>query len=43
MNEKQIQKINSLIGQIMSWQKELKQKELVLSHLYKRLEQLESL
>lgn len=42
MNEKQIKKVNDLIEKIMSWQKQLKNKELVLSLLYKRLEQLEA-
>ena len=42
MNTEKIQKINSLIENIMNWQKQVRNKELILTHLYKRLEMLEN-
>lgn len=42
MNTEKIQKINSLIENIMNWQKQVRNKELIIKHLYKRLEMLEN-
>lgn len=41
-NTNKIKKVNDLINEIIEWKRILKNKDLVLNHLYLRLNQLEN-